>query len=78
MWILGASNLHVAGVLKKLPFFIMDLNTHLVQESEKLKEDPGKDEASAGLATVPPQEDETTDKQQYVWNMKIPALTIWM
>lgn len=39
------------GVLqKKLVPFITELNMHLVQELEKLKEDPGEGGAAAGLA----------------------------
>lgn len=39
------------GVLqKKLVPFITELNTHLVQELEKLEEDPRESGAAAGLA----------------------------
>ena len=48
---LTTSNFVDVGVLqKKLVPFITELNMHLVQELEKLKEDPGEGGAAAGLA----------------------------
>lgn len=48
---LTTSNFDDVGVLqKKLVPFITELNTHLAQELEKLKEDPRESGAAAGLA----------------------------
>lgn len=64
---LTTSSFDDVGVLqKKLVPFITELNMHLVQELEKLKEDPGEGGAAAGLAaglTVAPyQRGEPADK----------------
>ena len=48
---LTTSNFVDVGVLqKKLVPFITELNMHLVQELEMLKDDPGEGGAAAGLA----------------------------
>lgn len=48
---LTTSNFDDVGVLqKKLVPFITELNMHLAQELEKLKEAPGEGGAAAGLA----------------------------
>lgn len=51
---LVASALGDVGFLWKLDIrhFVIVLNTHLVQKSEKLKQDPEEDGAVAGLVTV--------------------------
>lgn len=59
--ILTASNLDEADP------FIMELNTHLAQESEKLKEGPGERGSVAGPAAVLHRQDEPTKKVECMY-----------
>lgn len=56
VWVLTASLDDTVALMDDAPI-VIEINTHLVQESEKPKENPGEGGAVAGLAAAshPPQ-----------------------